>query len=134
MALVPMFGAQLERDEDGDFPVFVGLVPLWVRVLDGQPLVRIFSHAVCGVRNLDQAAIEIGILNRRTPLIKFYLSGDAIVAAADLPAAPFVGPQLRHLIENVLELLNDLARDLALRVDGHLILDEVTPPGMEESA
>lgn len=133
-ALTPVFGPEIQRDPDGDFPICTGVVPLWIRVHDDRPSVRVFSYVVCGVQNTDQVAVELGIANRRTPLVKFYASGDVVVAAVDLPAMPFVGAQLLHTLDEVRDLLNDLAPDLALRVDGHLFFDGLSPSDLEESS
>lgn len=133
-ALTPVFGPEIQRDPDGDFPICAGVVPLWIRVHGDRPAVRVFSHVVCGVQNTGQVAVELGILNRRTPLVKFYASGDVVLAAVDLPAMPFVGAQLLRTLEEVHDLLNDLAPDLALRVDGHLFFDGLSPSDLEDSA
>lgn len=124
-ALAVNYGPEIVRDDDGDYPIRAGVVPLWVRVHDDAPVVRLFSYVVRSVRDRRQARIEIGILNRRTPLLKFHLDERVITATYDLPAVPLLGTQLLHTIDRVSELLNDLAGDLALRVDGKLWLDGI---------
>ena len=118
--LVSAYGPTVCRDDDGDFPICSGVVPFWVRVLDDAPVLRIFSFPVRSVRDVRQARIEVGVLNRRTPLLKFYLEDGVITATYDLPAVPFVGSQLLHVLEGVTRWLDDLAEDTALRVGGRL--------------
>ena len=87
-------------------------------------MVRLFSFVVRSVRDVRQARIEIGILNRRQDFLKFVLEDGVIMASFDLPAAPFFGPQLTWTIDQVAEQLNDLAGDTAARVGGKLWFDE----------
>lgn len=131
-------GPDVVRDDDGDFPIMAGAVPLWVQVQADAPLLRLFSFVVRSVRDVRQARIEIGILNLRTPLLKFTFEHGTITATYDLPAAPFFGTQLTLAIDRMSELLNEIAEDCATRVGGKLWLDGVedaTPSqGREESA
>ncbi len=120
--LVSAYGPTVCCDDDGDFPICSGVVPFWVRVLEDAPVLRIFSFPVRSVRDVRQARIEVGVLNRRTPLLKFYLEDGVITATYDLPAVPFVGSQLLHVLEGVTRWLDDLAEDTALRVGGRLWL------------
>ena len=120
-----VYGQDVKRDDDGDFPIRGGAVPIWVRVCEHSPVVRLFSYVVRSVRDTRQARVEVGILNRRTPLLKFTLEDGVIVATAELLAAPFVGPQLLNTLDVMCEQLSDLAADAALRVGGKLWFDEV---------
>ena len=123
-ALATIYGDDLVRDDDGDFSISTGTVPIWVRAQREKPMVRIFSYLACSVRDVRQARIEIGILNRRQDFLKFVLADGIITASFDLPAAPFFGPQLLWTIAQVAEQLDDLAGDTAVRVGGKLWLDE----------
>ena len=137
-ALEVAYGPDLVRDDDGDYPIGGGAVPIWVRVQESTPMVRVFSYVVRSVRDTRQARIEVGILNRRTPLLKFTLEDGVITATHELLAAPFVGPQLLNALDLITEVLNDLAGDAALRVGGKLWFDgieDVAPSaGHEEPA
>ncbi|HYO39586.1 MAG TPA: hypothetical protein VER39_08015 [Nocardioidaceae bacterium] len=134
--LEQLYGDDLVRDEDGDFAISTGTVPVWVRVRHDKPLVRIFSFVVSSVRDVRQARIEVGILNRRQDFLKFVLGDGLITATCDLPAAPFVGQQLLWMIDQVAEQLDDLAVDAAQRVGGKLWFDELgqSASDREESA
>ena len=123
-ALAQVYGEDLIRDEDGDFPINTGTVPIWVQVHRERPMVRIFSYVVRSVRDVRQARIEIGILNRRQDYLKFVLADGVIEASFDLPAAPLFGSQLLWMLDQVAEQLNDLASDAAARVNGKLWFDE----------
>lgn len=131
-SLVPTYGPDVKRDDDGDFPVFTGVVPVWIRVLQDRPVLRFFSHVVCDVGNPAQARIEIEILNRQVPLLKFQLAGDTVLASYELPADPFVARQAIGVLEQVSDTLNELATDLADRVGGQLFFDAVEEATDEE--
>jgi hypothetical protein len=135
-ALATVYGADLVRDGDGDFPISTGTVPIWVRAHREKPIVRIFSYVARSVRDVRQTRVEIGILNRRQDFLKFVLSDGIVTASFDLPAAPFVGPQLLWTIEQVAKQLDDLAADTAARVGGKLWFDESSKPQfhVDESA
>lgn len=122
-ALAPSYGPEVKRDEEGDFPVFTGVVPIWIRVLEDRPALRFFSHVVCEVRDRARARVEVEVLNRRVPLLKFQLAGDTVLASYELPADPFVAHQVLGVLESLSESLNELAVDLAERVDGALFFD-----------
>lgn len=62
------------------FPIRAGTVRWRVRVHEDAPMVRILNYMVRAVRDRRQARIEIGILNRRTPLLEFHLD-DRVVKA-----------------------------------------------------
>ncbi|ROR90143.1 T3SS (YopN, CesT) and YbjN peptide-binding chaperone 1 [Nocardioides aurantiacus] len=122
-ALAPSYGPEVKRDDEGDFPVFTGVVPIWIRVLEDRPTLRFFSHVVCEVSDARRARIEVEILNRRTPLLKFQLAGDTVLASYELPADPFVAHQVLGVLESLSDSLNELAVDLADRVGGSLFFD-----------
>jgi hypothetical protein len=136
--LRPTYGPDVVRDDDGDFPILTGLVPVWIQARHDAPLVRLFSFVVRSIRDVRQARIEVGILNRRTQLLKFTVEDGTITATYDLPAAPFFGSQLLFTIDRVSELLNDIAADTASRVNGKLWFDDVRDAapsaGREDSA
>ena len=132
LSLVPTYGHDVKRDDDGDFPVFTGVVPVWIRVLQDRPVLRFFSHVVCDVGNPTQARLEVEILNRQVPLLKFQLAGDTVLASYELPADPFVARQAMGVLEQVAETLNEIAADLADRVGGQLFFDAVEESTDEE--
>ncbi|KQT94145.1 hypothetical protein ASG49_04335 [Marmoricola sp. Leaf446] len=122
-ALAPSYGPEVRRDDEGDFPVFTGVVPIWIRVLEDRPTLRFFSHVVCEVSDTRRARLEVEILNRRTPMLKFQLADDLVLASYELPADPFVAHQVLGVLESLSDSLNELAVDLADRVGGSLFFD-----------
>lgn len=124
-ALAPSYGPEVKRDEEGDFPVFTGVVPIWIRVLGDRPALRFFSHVVCEVTDPVRARLEVEVLDRRTPMLTFQLAGDIVLASYDLPADPFVAHQVLGVLESLSDSLNEVAVDLAERVGGTLFFDSL---------
>ncbi len=123
------------RDDDGDFPIGTDTVPMWVRVHRQRPMIRIFSYVVRSVRDVRQARIEVGILNKRQDYLKFVLADGVITASFDLPATPFMSPQLLWALDQLGDQLDDLACDAAVRVGGKLWFEgSQRPSDREESA
>jgi hypothetical protein len=116
---------ELEKDDDGDIPIVSGKVPLWIRVLDECPTVRIFSHVVVNVMSSRQARIECDILNRRHRQLKFAVEDRRIEATIDLPQSPFVAQHVRDMVDYAGGTLNDVVDDLVLRTNGRRFLDAV---------
>lgn len=112
--------SEVTTDADGDIPIRARKIPLWVRVLDDGATVRIFSHVVVSVLSTRQARIEADILNRRHRQLKFMVQDRRVVAAIDLPMAPFVARHLRDMLDYADTALNDVADDLVLRTSGRL--------------
>ena len=84
---------------------------------------RLFSYAACDVSSRRRARLEADILNRRTPLVKFHVSGRLLVATIDVPAMPLVAAHLSHMIDLMFHVLEDVAGDMVLRTGGRPFLD-----------
>ena len=121
------YGDDIARDQDGDFPVWTGTVPVWITPLGERRVLRFFSHVVIDVADVAAARREIEVLNRQTPLLRFHLAGDVVIASYELPCHPFIGPTVMGTLESVAETLDDLATDLALRLGGSMFFDGVHP-------
>jgi hypothetical protein len=107
-----------ERDEDGDFTVDNCAVSLWVSVSEQAALVRIWTVVLVQVERLDQAMIEVNILNRRSTWTKFYLDDDQIVAESEVPGSPLLASHLTDRVSVMLDAVGSVRRDLAERVGG----------------
>lgn len=117
-ALTPMFGHAPERDEDGDIPVTFGSALVFVRVLEGIPVVQLFSSVVEGVTDVERAAFEVGVLNRDSGFLRYVLVGDRVMAFLQIPAYPFVPAHLRAMVSTMSEAADAVDDDLAVRVGG----------------
>lgn len=123
-ALRVMLGDELTHDDDGDVPVVAGHSVVWVRVLEESPSIDLFAHIVLGVRERARVDDELDLLNRANQLFKFVLVDDYVVMRARLLAVPFAAAQLRGMLTLMLREVDDLARELAVRLGGRRFLEE----------
>lgn len=117
-ALTPFFGHEPHHDDDGDIPVVNGSSLVFVHVCEEVPVVRLVSCVVKDVQNLEQARLEVGLLNRDVDPLKFVVVDDNVMASVHLPAWPFVPEHLRSTLALVSETVDRVDDDLALRVRG----------------
>jgi len=54
-----------ELDDDGDIPLLVDGVRLWVKVHEGEPATELFTPVVDEVSSPKRAALELAVVNRR---------------------------------------------------------------------
>ena len=133
-ALAVMFEEPLKRDGDGDVPIVAGRSVLYIRVLADRPAVELFAELVISVEDLDRAALEVAILNRRHPVAKFCLREDRVVLSYLIHTWPFAPAQLRVAVTHLCEGLDDLASDVAARVHGRRFLDHPPEPAPSHAA
>ncbi|GEP37645.1 hypothetical protein NPS01_13080 [Nocardioides psychrotolerans] len=122
-ALRVMLGDDLTHDEDGDVTVVEGRSLVWVRVVEDSPSIDLFAHVVLGVREHSRVPVELALLNRANELFKFVLVGDYVVMKVRLVAMPFAPAQLRGMLAVMLSVVDDLARELAVRLGGRRFRD-----------
>jgi hypothetical protein len=119
-ALTPSGGPVLEYDDDGDIPFPLGSALLFVRVVEGAPVVEAFAFVVRGDLDRERAANEVAVLNRDTRMVKFVLLDDAVLATLQVPAAPFTPRNLRMLVLSMANTVDRIDDDLAARVGGRV--------------
>lgn len=120
---------EITPDADGDLPVPVGRSMLFVRVLASRPCVELYAEIVLSPERHDRIAHELVLLNEAHPWWKFALRDDHVVMTHEMPALPFTALGLRALVMRFTEDVDDIARDLAARVGGHLFAE---PPREED--
>jgi hypothetical protein len=135
-ALEVMFEGPGRHDEDGDLPINCGQSVVFVRVLDDQPAVEIFSDIVVDVGNRARAVVEAARLNLRSADHQFVVRGDRLVMRTSLVAWPFSPTQLRVVVGRFCGKVDDIAAEAAMSIGGRRFLEPVPtakPPGDEES-
>lgn len=125
--LLPVFGHVPEHDDDGDIPVVSGSSLVFVRVLDGAPIVQLFASVVEAVSDLDRATFEVGVLNRDSGFIRYALLGDRVMAFLQIPARPFVPAHLRGMLDLLSRVADEVDDDLAVRVAGRPTFETGSP-------
>ena len=132
-ALTPLFGHAPAKDDDGDIPVPYNSTLVFVRVYKDEPLVDIFGCVVTGVTDLAAARVEAGILNRDIKFVKFFVSGDNVVAQLQIPGYPFSPQVLRNMLQFMSTALDEIDEDLALRTGGHLAIEATNEDTYDDS-
>ncbi len=106
------------RDEDGDWPVRFERHTAWVRILPGEPTIRVVAVLVHDIRSQRAAAREVAILNRDAAFLRYVLEDDLLVAGLDLDAGPFVPRHLMDAIARLHRATGRTATDFAARTGG----------------
>ncbi|WP_158630695.1 T3SS (YopN, CesT) and YbjN peptide-binding chaperone 1 [Nocardioides daphniae] len=107
-------------DDDGDFVVVHLGQPVFVSALADQPAVQIFTRVVHGVRSRRGAAVEIGLLNRDHPWVKWSLRDRSVWQSVMVPAMPFADFHLELMLDIFWAAMSETRDDLALRTGGEV--------------
>lgn len=112
----------LEPDGDGDICVMTGAERgpshLWVRASASRPALEFWGVVLAEVTDRRQALLEVNVLNRRTPFMRFSLRGEAVFYSSDLGAEPLVAAQFNGRVDYIVQTLTEVAADLAETVNG----------------
>lgn len=121
-------GEELERDEDGDVPVRVGLSTVFVRVLDDVPVVRLFGWLAVDLPDHAAALREVALLAARMPFLQLRAVEGEIEFGHDLHALPFAPMQLRVVLSRIMQEIDEAARDTVARLGGRRYLQPPKEP------
>lgn len=78
---------RVEADPDGDYPFRHGTAVCWVRLIDaGEPLVRVFAHAACGLRRSAKLLTELNEIQNRALSASVMLTGGCVVITQTVSA------------------------------------------------
>jgi len=113
-------GDQVVLDDDGDYRLPLDDHPVWVRVRHDLAMIEAFAVVVTDVRSRRQAAIELGLLNRDYPMIKWTMQDRHVIQTVALPGYPFVPAQLSVLLVLFANVLAQASGDLSLRTGGRV--------------
>ncbi|WP_238419513.1 hypothetical protein [Gordonia sp. 'Campus'] len=94
-ALKPLVGHEAVTDDDGDFPIPLETGGVFIRAVEDERSIHLFSTLVEDVIKTDYAAFLVQTLNRNNLMLKFFLVGDTIRLRAVLYADP---PVESHLV------------------------------------
>ncbi|MFE4500847.1 YbjN domain-containing protein [Rhodococcus sp. NPDC056743] len=126
-----------ERDDDGDIPLVRGEQITYIRVLEDDQYVEVFSRVVHSIPDMNHAALVLSQLNRQWPTIKLILVEQSVLGVARVDAAPFAPDHLLRTIRSFAELADasdELAEELGgqpIRADGELFsTDESDSDGL----
>lgn len=107
-------------DEDGDVVLIHLDQPVWVRAHHEQPAVEIFAQVAHGIRSRRAAAVEIAILNRDNPWVKWSLRERTVWQHIVIPALPYAPGHLDGMLDVFLAAMTATRDDVALRLGGQV--------------
>ncbi|KAA1419199.1 hypothetical protein F0U44_12165 [Nocardioides humilatus] len=102
-------------DDDGDFVLEHMDQFVWVRVRHDSPTVEILARVAHDVRSQRNTAVEIGILNRDHPWVRWTMRDRAIWQQIAVPGLPFVPQHLGELLDVFRRAMANTRDDLVLR-------------------
>lgn len=123
-----------EPDGDGDLFVEGPRGFCWVQARRDLPAVTFWGTVLSDVTNLQQALLEINVLNRRVPFVRFSLSGDTILFHSDLGAVPLVADQFDARVDFLFARIPEIALDLDETVNGLKQARKIPPRPHRDSA
>ncbi|WP_183093205.1 TY-Chap domain-containing protein [Nocardioides stalactiti] len=102
-------------DDEGDFFLEHMDQFVRVRVRHDSPTVEIVARVAHDVRSRRDTAVELGILNRDNPWVRWTLRDRAIWQQVAVPGLPFVPHHLAQRLDGFLTAMANTRDDLALR-------------------
>lgn len=106
------------QDDDGDFVFNHEGHSIFVRTGKEMPVVDIFTRLVHDVHSRKQASIEVNLLNRQHPMVKFVLLERSIIQVLAIPAAPLAHHHISGLVPYFITIRDAVIDDLVLRTQG----------------
>jgi hypothetical protein len=120
MTLHAKYDEEPTVDDDGDVVLTHLDQPVWLRARDDMPAVEIFARVVHGVHSRRATAVDIGLLNRDNPLVKWSMRERTVWQHIVIPALPFAPGHLDAMVDVFLATMTATRDDLALRVGGRV--------------
>lgn len=118
MALHATLGERPPVDDDGDVVLTHLDQPVWIRVLHDQPAIEIFARVAHDVRSRRATAVELAVLNRDNPWVKWIQRERTVWQHLVIPGAPFAPAHLDGMVDVFLQTMTRTRDDLAFRVLG----------------
>ncbi|KAA0022467.1 T3SS (YopN, CesT) and YbjN peptide-binding chaperone 1 [Antrihabitans cavernicola] len=106
------------KDREGDIPLHLDNLTLFVSVLESEPAVEVVAPLISNIDDLTRAAEVIADQNRRWPEIKLLLAHEGVVAVMRIDADPYVGRHLLSALDKFRELLGAVDQEFVERIGG----------------
>lgn len=89
-------------DPDGDYFYRYGAAACWVRIIDSEhPMVRVFAHAVCGVRRTAKLLTELNEIQNRSISATVGWRPDTVMVSQTVSAVGLTEPVLAQAMAAV---------------------------------
>lgn len=115
-----VFGREsLQTDSDGDYELSLFGVPVYARLLDGEPAVlRVFAVVLRDTPQSDELLAELNEINMGSPFARVVVNDGTVIAMGELVADTMDGVELKTLYDYVSELASDIGPALSARFGG----------------
>src|SRR3546814_17262630 len=113
-----ILGTPRSTRTDTLFPYTTLFRSIYVRVSPGMPMVEILTRLAHDVRSRRQAALEVSVLNRTHPMVKFLLHDRSVLLVLSIPAMPFAHHHLAALLPDFISTRDEVIDDLVLSTQG----------------
>lgn len=113
--------ADVEPDEDGDFPLSIDDVRLWVKVAADHPTIIVGSPVVAEVRSVQRADTELNVLNRNSLWLRWYRRDRMVWQEMTVVARPFVPGQFDAMLAMFAEACAGTRLDLSDRLGAKVL-------------
>ncbi|OGT88615.1 MAG: hypothetical protein A2286_03235 [Gammaproteobacteria bacterium RIFOXYA12_FULL_61_12] len=121
----------LDFDEDGDIGIRYGSLIIFVRLMGDPPHVRLVSPLLADVDESQGLLARLNEINCRLGHMHLIAHNDAILAIADVPAAPFVSDHMAQALRDFCQLTDGMDDLLQGEFGGRLSFPEAMPSSLK---
>ena len=122
--------SDLDFDDDGTIGVTHGKTAISIRLTDSPATIEFRALLIREVEDSREVLAFLNDLNKRYGMIRFYLHRDGIVAACDIPAAPFIAEHVVGTMQNFVHVTDGIGEFLeSLRAHGVAVGTELASGG-----
>lgn len=119
----------LDYDEDRDVGLRYGDQPVFVRLLDRPPRVRIHAVVLGGVEVGVELLEWLNALNAQSDGVRWFVNGGRVVGVMEIPAEPVVSGHVAQALHGFCAMCEDVGKGLRAALGGHPGV--VTPAGTD---
>lgn len=121
---------EIVQDSDGDYPFRHGDAAYFLSVGRGGHLVKIWSHAVFGLKHTSAVLREVNEANEQLMHCRVYLTGGTLVVEAFLPIETLIPGYLAAVCSEV-GTVSDRMGHLMAAVHGGIVVPDFASEGAE---
>jgi hypothetical protein len=119
--------SDLDYDDEGDIGIRYGSALTFVRLIDGQAYVRIFSAVLHDVEDSSTIYARLNDINVNETLTRYMYRNGVIYCASDVSAVPFVGAHVAQAFVHFCSIADGMGSLLQEEFGGQTAFDESMP-------
>jgi hypothetical protein len=117
----------IKYDSDGDIAISRGTAVIFICCLDDPPTIRFYSPLVTGVEASPKLLARLNELNMREGFMHYFHHQHRILAATDIPGAPFAVNHVVQTMRRFCEIVDGMDGILAMEFGGQTAVREFLP-------